>query len=316
MNTEREDIWVGGVEAGGTKFLCGVGCGPSDVAQPQNRIEFPTGNDPGRLMTEVTSWFKAQEAIHGHRLRAIGIVSFGPVDPRSGSPTYGYITSTPKPGWRNINLAGGISREFPGIPVGFDTDVNGGALGEYFWGSAQGLSDFVYITMGTGIGAGGMAGGRLLHGLLHPEMGHMRIPRLAGDAFHGICPFHGDCWEGLCSGEAIQARTGRPAQDLPPDHPVWPLQARYTALAIANIICVLSPRRIIIGGSVRKAGNFGERAFFHAVCENVRTVLHDCIDVSSLKDNSIHDYIAPPKLGDDAGLCGAIALGRLECKKG
>lgn len=307
---ERRDSWVGGIEAGGTKFVCAVGRGPSDVAQPQNRIEFPTGDNPARLMTDITAWFRERERRLQQSLQAVGIASFGPIDLDIESPMYGHITSTPKPTWRNTDLVGMVRREFGDLPIGFDTDVNGGALGEYFWGSAKGLNDFVYITMGTGIGAGGMSGGRLLHGLVHPEMGHMRIPRLPGDDFPGNCPFHGDCWEGLCAGPAMLARTGTQASDLPSDHPAWLLEAQYMALALANIVCVLSPRKVIIGGSLRKAGRLGEAAFFDLMRKQVQDSLNDYIVTPALQSDAVREYIVPPLLGDNAGICGAIALGQ------
>jgi fructokinase len=205
-------LLYGGIEAGGTKFVCAVGSGPHDV---RAEARFPTTN-PAETIGRAIDFFRRQA---GPGLAAIGIASFGPVDPSPGSPTFGYITTTPKPGWANTDLAGPVGRAL-GVPVGFDTDVNGAALGEYRWGAAQGCDTFVYLTVGTGIGGGGMAGGKLMHGLLHPEMGHMRLPHdLAADPFPGICPFHSDCLEGLASGPAIEARWSQRAETLPPDHP-------------------------------------------------------------------------------------------------
>jgi fructokinase len=175
MLNKRKNVVVGAIEAGGTKFVCAVGCGPEDVRQPRKRQEFATGDDPTRLITQVIDWFGDRQK--DEPLAAIGIASFGPVDLVRGSPAYGRITSTPKPGWANTDLVGPIRRAFGNIPVGFDTDTNGAALGEYVWGRASGLDDFVYITIGTGIGAGGMVGGQLIHGLVHPETGHLRLPR-------------------------------------------------------------------------------------------------------------------------------------------
>ena len=180
---------------------------------------------------------------------AVGIASFGPVDLDRDSPTYGFITSTPKLAWQNYDLAGAVGRGL-GVPVGFDTDVNAAALGEARWGATQGLSDFIYLTVGTGIGGGAVVRGEVVHGLLHPEMGHIRIPHdLAADPYPGDCPFHGDCLEGLASGFAMEGRWGRPAE-LPPDHPAWDLEARYLALGLVSFICTLSPRRIVMGGGV------------------------------------------------------------------
>lgn len=307
MGYHRQDVLVGAIEAGGTKFVCAVGTGPGERILA--RCTFPTSDDPARLLAEVADWLIQQEKAYG-KLQAVGIASFGPLDLAPDSPTYGHITSTPKPGWQNTDVVGSIRQALGDIPIGFDTDVNGAALGEYYWGHAAGLSDFVYITIGTGIGAGGMAGGHLLHGLVHPEMGHMFLPRLAGDTFSGACPYHGACWEGLCSGPAIKARTGLPAEDLAPDHAVWEMLTQYTAYAIVNIICVLSPQRVIIGGSVRKAGRLGEEHFFRLIREKVQAALNGYIVSPALSGDAIQHYIVPPLLGDEAGLCGAIALGQ------
>lgn len=308
MNNSQlpHDSLVGAIEAGGTKFVCAVGTGPGERLQA--RALFPSGDDPAKLLDVVSEWFADQERGLG-QLGAIGIASFGPVDLNPGSPSYGYITSTPKHGWQNTDLIGGLRKRLRDLPVGFDTDVNGAALGEHAWGAAAGLTDFIYLTIGTGIGGGGMVGGQLMHGLLHPEMGHMLLPRVPGDDFPGVCPFHGACWEGLCSGPAMNARAGAPAETLPPDHPVWQLETQYIAHALANIIYALSPQRIIIGGSVRKAGQLGEERFFQLVREKVRIALNNYLGSEALK-SEIAGYIVPPVLGDDAGVCGAIALGQ------
>lgn len=299
----------GGIEGGGTKFVCAVGRGPG--AGLLARASFETKAGPAALFESVIGWFREQERTHG-KLAAIGLASFGPVDLDESSPTYGRITTTPKPNWANVDAVGPLKRAFAGVPVGFDTDVNGAALGEHTWGAARGLDDFVYITIGTGIGAGGMARGRLLHGLVHPEMGHIRLPRFAGDTFAGVCPFHGDCWEGLCSGPALEARAGISAKDLPRDHEAWRYQARYVASAIATLVCVLSPRRVIIGGSVPKAGGDAfdaDNAFFRTVREELRASLNGYVQHAALTtDAGLREYVVPPALGDDAGVCGAFAL--------
>lgn len=296
---------IGGIEAGGTKFVCALGTGPGEGLLA--RVEVPTTNDPRQVLADVTGWFVEEQKTWG-KIAAVGVASFGPVDLNPASSTYGFITSTPKSGWRNTDLLGALRAVFPAVPLGFDTDVNGAALGEYTWGSARGLEDFVYITIGTGIGAGGMVGGKLLHGLVHPEMGHMRLAREAGDDFAGVCRYHGACWEGLCSGPAMEARWGMPAHRLPGDHPAWRLEMKYVAQAIASLVCVLSPRRVIVGGSVRKGGRLGEAAFFEGVRHSVRTSLNGYVVTPELEGN-IDAYIVPPELGDDAGVCGAIALG-------
>ncbi|HEY2762028.1 MAG TPA: ROK family protein, partial [Pirellulales bacterium] len=304
----RSEVLVGGIEAGGTKFVCGIGVDPT--AGLIVRAEFPTGDSPKQLLPELVDWFAAQQRRHV-KLAALGIASFGPVDLHKDSPTYGYITSTPKRSWAQTDLISPFQKRLANIPIAFDTDVNGAALGEFFWGGAAGLSDFIYITMGTGIGVGIMTAGRLLHGLIHCEAGHIRIPRLRGDEFPGVCPFHGDCWEGLCCGPAIQARTGIAAQNLPSDHPAWRLEAGYIAMALANLICTLSPQRILLGGSVPKAGGpnlDNENAFFHDIRQQTCQQLNGYIQSPSLGSDAIRDYIMAAKLNSDAGIWGAIAL--------
>lgn len=300
-----DDRLVGGIEAGGTKFVCALGTGPGEGLRA--RVQMPTTNDPRQVLRDVAAWFIEQQKNLGN-IASLGVASFGPVDLDRESSTYGFITSTPKPGWRNTDLLGSLRKVFPDIPIGFDTDVNGAALGEYRWGKARGVADFVYITIGTGIGAGGMVGGKLVHGLVHPEMGHMRLVQEAGDSFAGVCRYHGACWEGLCSGPAMEARAGVAAHRLQADHPAWRLEMKYVAQAIGNLVCVLSPRKIIVGGSVRKGGQLGEAAFFAGVRRDVRATLNGYV-VSPWLEEKIDAYIEAPELGDDAGVCGAIALG-------
>jgi len=286
----------GGIEAGGTKFVCAVGTGPHDL---RAREEFPT-TSPEETIGRTLQFFAAQ--IERQPLDAVGISSFGPIDVNRLSPTYGHITSTPKMGWQNVDLAGPIRREFR-LPVGFDTDVNGAGLGERHWGAAQGLETFVYITVGTGIGGGGMVEGHLMHGLLHPEMGHMRLPHdLRADPFPGACPFHGDCLEGLASGPAIEARWGCKGQDLPLNHPAWDLEANYLALGVANLVCTLSPQRIILGGGVMH-----QPGLFPLVRRKTLALLNNYIRVEKITGH-IDDYVVPAQLGDNAGVLGGIAL--------
>ena len=284
----------GGIEAGGTKFVCAVGSGPDDM---RAEAQFPT-TTPEETIGRAIGFFSAQP----EKPAAIGIASFGPVDPEPASPTYGFITTTPKPGWAQTDFAGAVRRAL-GLPVGFDTDVNGAALGEHRWGAAQGLDTFVYLTIGTGIGGGGMVGGRLMHGLVHPEMGHMRLPHdREVDPFPGICPYHGDCLEGLACGPALEARWGQPTEALPPNHPAWPLQARYLALALVNLICTLSPQCIIMGGGVMK-----QRQLLPLVRTEVQALLNGYVQAPEILDD-IERYVAPPALADRAGVLGAIAL--------
>ncbi len=298
---------VGGIEAGGTKIVCAAGSGPGDLS----RAVFPSGSDPDAALSVATEWFREEETRRG-ALYAIGIGSFGPVDLDPSSSTYGFITTTPKAGWRHTDILGTVRRAFPSIPVAFDTDVNAAALGERRWGAAAGLDDFVYITIGTGIGAGVMAGGRLVHGLVHPEMGHMRIPRIPGDAFEGVCPFHGDCWEGLCSGPAMKKRTGTPAEEISPDSSAWRFETRYVALALANVVCALSPPDHPRRERPERRPSGIER--FRMVRAEVRDVLDGYI-VSHALEEGIDGYIVPPSLGADAGVCGALALALDEVEK-
>ncbi len=288
---------VGGIEAGGTKFVCALGTGPHDV---RAQIRIPT-TTPTETIRRAIEFFLQQRAKVGSPA-AIGIASFGPIDPDPGSPTFGAITATPKPGWSNTDLAGPV-RQALGVPVGFDTDVNVAALGEWKWGAGQGLDDLVYLTIGTGIGGGGLVNGKLMHGLIHPEMGHMRIPHdRAADPYPGHCPFHGDCLEGLASGPAIGDRWGQPSETLPGDHPAWPLEAHYLALALVNVICTLSPRRIVLGGGV-----MANERLFPMVRHEVMQLLNDYVKSPAVGEE-IDRYIVPPGLGDRAGVLGAFAL--------
>jgi fructokinase len=233
---------------------------------------------------------------------AIGIGSFGPIDQKLSSATWGHITTTPKPGWAHTEVGQEIRRRLS-VPVAFDTDVDAAALGEHRWGACQGLDTFCYITVGTGIGGGGMAGGKLLHGLLHPEFGHMRIPHdRDADPFPGVCPFHGDCWEGLASGRAIEARWGRAAASLDGDQAVWELEARYLALGLVSVMCVLSPERIVLGGGVAQ-----HDGLLTLVLRDVLALMNGYLDASAIRDE-IAEYITLPGLGSRSGVLGAIAL--------
>ena len=277
----------GGVEAGGAKFVCAVGTCPKDLA----RAVIPT-TSPAETLAQAIEFFRG--ALKNERLAAIGVGSFGPVDLDPDSPTFGHITSTPKPGWADVDICGEIRRVLD-LPVAFDTDVNAAALAEYRWGAAQGLENFLYVTVGTGIGGGALVRGTPLHGRSHPEMGHMRIPHdRAADPFPGTCPFHGDCLEGLASGFAIERRWGVKAESLPVGHPGWRLEAEYLALGLTNLAAVLSPRRIVIGGGVMHNSE---------LLAQIRESLHRYLN------GYIHTpEIVAPLLGDDAGVLGAIAL--------
>lgn len=287
--------WFGGVEAGGTKVVCGIGRGPQELPA---RVEFPT-TTPAETLGRVVSFFKEKDP---GTLAGIGVASFGPVEVSPESPRYGVITSTPKPGWQETDLVGTLQRGL-GVPVVVDTDVNAAALGEYCWGQGQSLQVFVYLTVGTGIGGGGIFRGRTLHGMSHPEMGHLRVPHDWGkDPYPGCCPFHGDCLEGLASGPALHRRWGQPAEKLPGNHPAWDLEAHYLALGIVNLILTLSPQRVIVGGGVMKQPSLLPR-----IRSRVQEYLAGYLRQVSILER-IEDYLVSPALGDNAGLLGAIAL--------
>ena len=288
----------GGIEAGGTKFVCAVGTGPDDL---RAEIRFPTAA-PEEAMGKALTFFREQA--RAEPLAAIGIASFGPIDPNPSSPTFGYVTTTPKPGWAHTDFAGAVRRAL-GVPVGFDTDVNVAALGEGTWGAAQGLDTFIYLTVGTGIGGGGMVNGKLIHGAVHPEMGHIRIPHdWQADPYAGCCSYHGDCFEGLAAGPAIVARWGQRADALSPEHPGLALEAHYLALGLVSYICTLSPQRIILGGGVME-----QIHLLPLIRREVQTLLNGYLQIPETQEH-IDDYIVRPGLGNRSGVLGAIALAR------
>ncbi|HEU5322647.1 MAG TPA: ROK family protein [Methylomirabilota bacterium] len=284
------------MEAGGTKIVCAVGTGPGDV---RAEARLPTG-PPAETLARAVAFFA--EHARRERLAALGIATFGPVDLDPRSPTFGFLTTTPKPGWAHTDLAGPF-RAALGVPVAVDTDVNGAALGEHRWGAGRGLDTFVYVTVGTGIGGGAVVNGRLLHGLVHPEMGHVRLPHdRQADPFPGACPYHGDCLEGLASGRALGERWGVPPEALPSEHPAWALEARYLALGLVAIVSILSPQRIVMGGSV-----LAQPALLPRVRALLLELLAGYVRAPSLLDG-IDRYLVPPVLGDRAGVLGALAL--------
>lgn len=285
---------LGAIEAGGTKFVCGIGREDGSIIE---RVSFPTAR-PEETMKQVFEYFE------GKSVEAIGIGSFGPIDPVPGSPTYGYITTTPKPHWGRFDLVGAV-RNVIDVPVGFDTDVNGAALGEYKWGAARGLDSCLYITVGTGIGAGAVVGGRIIHGLSHPEMGHILVRRHPEDRYEGFCPYHSDCLEGLAAGPALGGRWGVPAAELGPDHPAWEMEAHYLAHALMNYVLILSPQKIVMGGGVMKQAHL-----FPLIRSKLQELLHGYVQHAALTDDIDH-YVVPPELGDNAGLAGAIGLAQL-----
>lgn len=287
----------GGIEGGGTKFVCAIGTGPDNI-RAEARIHTTA---PEETISQVVDFFKHQEDSLG-KLSAIGFACFGPLDPNPASPTYGCILPTPKPGWAGANVVG-MLREVFDVPIAFDTDVNGAALGEWRWGKAQGLQNFIYLTIGTGIGGGAFAEGKLLHGLIHPEMGHIAVKHdIDKDSFEGACPFHGDCFEGLASGLAIEKRWGRRSNTLPPGHIAWELEAEYIAQALASYSFVLSPQRIIIGGGVGSVPHLLPK-----VRKKTRELINGYIHSPVILEN-IESYIVSPGLGNRSGILGAIAL--------
>jgi fructokinase len=288
---------LGAIEAGGTKFICALG---TETGELRAHARFPT-TTPAETIERAVAFFRAQtHALEG--VAAVGVASFGPLDLDPGSPSYGFITSTPKPGWAHTDLVGPIGERL-NLPVRLDTDVNAAALAEWRWGCGQGLDSLVYLTVGTGIGGGALVNGRPIHGLLHPEMGHFRLPHdLAADPFPGGCPYHRDCLEGLASGPAIEKRWGIPAERLPPDHPAWALEAHYLALGVMAILCTLSPRRVILGGGVMQQAHL-----FPRIRAEVVSLLNGYLQSPAILDR-IDETIVPPALGAQAGILGALAL--------
>jgi fructokinase len=286
----------GGVEAGGTKWVCGIGTGPDDLRE---LATFPT-TTPAETLALVGDFFRQNGGVS-----AVGVGSFGPIDLIGGR-----ITTTPKPGWLNTEVVSELRRALH-VPIAFDTDVNAAALGELRWGAAAGLETFCYITVGTGIGGGVVVNRKPLHGLIHPEVGHMRIPHdRTHDPYPGICPFHGDCFEGLASGSAIRERWGKPGEELRDTEAVWQLEAEYLALGVVNVICTVSPQRVILGGGVMNQGTL-----LPLIRTRVRELIAGYVSVPELSDG-VREYIVKPTLGDRAGVLGAIELARLATDNG
>jgi fructokinase len=291
--------YFGGVEGGGTKFVCMVASGPDEILE---EVRFST-TTPRETIDRTIAFF--EPFIRQEKIAAIGLASFGPVDLHPDSPTFGSITTTPKPGWANVDMIGKIRNTF-GVPVAFEMDVNAAAFGEYTWVPENRQCDpLVYFTIGTGIGAGIIVNGKVVHGLVHPEAGHMRLPHnWQADPYTGYCPYHGDCFEGLASGPAMSARWGQHAETLPPDHRAWELEAHYIAHAMANIICTLSPKRIIIGGGVMQ-----QLHLMPLVRQKVLELLNNYIQSPAILEH-IDETIVLPALGSRSGVLGAIAMAR------
>jgi fructokinase len=278
---------LGAIEAGGTKFVCAVG---NDTGQIIERIQIPT-TIPAETMPQVIEFFKK------YPLTSIGVGSFGPIDVIKESPTYGFITSTPKPGWNQYPFVQALKDAFS-VPVGFNTDVNAAALGEATFGAAKGLDSCLYITVGTGIGAGAIVQGELLQGLSHPEMGHILVRRHPDDPYKGKCPYHHDCLEGLAAGPAIENRWGAKGNQLVDQVEVWELEGYYLAQALMQYILILSPKKIILGGGVMK-----QKQVFTFINRYLEEYINGYAALPELTD-----YIVSPSLGDNAGITGALML--------
>ncbi len=290
---------LGGVELGGTKCVCIIGTGPQDIRAQSTIPTVDCRTTLERINATLDEW----QAPHG-RFEALGLASFGPLDLRPGSPRFGRITSAVKPGWNGIDVFATVGAQ-RGIPVAINTDVNGAALAEGLWGAAQNFHDFAYITVGTGIGVGSIVGGNPVFGCNHTELGHIRIPRFPGDTWPGICPFHGDCIEGLASGPAIRARAGMPADQVPPDSPVWEPVIHALAQLVHTMLLTTAPRRILMGGGVIER----RPELLARIRESFVRSLNGYLDLQDLT-GGIDGYITAPGLGALAGPLGALALAR------
>ena len=290
---------VGALEAGGTKMVCAIVEAEGQQWNILEKVSIPT-TTPEETLPRLADFFRNKG------IQALGIACFGPVDLHRDSPTYGYITTTPKPGWTWCDVAGFFGREL-GVPIGFDTDVNGSLLGEATFGCARGLENSIYITIGTGIGAGIMSNGRLLHGMLHPEAGHLTLKRGVGDeVFACVCPYHDSCFEGLAAGPSIEKRYGKPGAELTERTEVWELEAYYIAQALLAYIMILSPEKIILGGGVMH-----QESLFPLIRKEVRRQLGGYLNTKELEH--MDEYIVPASLGDDQGILGACCLAMEVC---
>lgn len=292
----RDTPLLAGIEAGGTKVIAVIGTGPDHTVA---EVRIPT-TTPSETLGAVTDFLRAQIDA-GNVPAAGGVASFGPVELRRTSDRFGFITTTPKAGWSGTDMLGPI-RDVIGGPVAFDTDVNGAAVGEGRWGAARGVETYVYLTVGTGIGGGAVIAGRVAHGLVHAEMGHVNVPRHPRDDFAGQCPFHGDCLEGMASGPALEARWGVAAPQLTGvelDAAVE-IEAWYLAHGLRSIVYVAAPERVVIGGGV---------STMRGLLPRVRQGLVDALGgYPGLPEHGSVDFVVPAELGAMAGPAGALAL--------
>ena len=282
---------IGALEAGGTKMVVAIGNEKGEIFE---RVSIPT-KTPEITMPELIYYFQ------NNKIDTLGIGCFGPIDLNKSSNTYGYITSTPKLAWRNYNIVGAFQKSLK-VPVGFDTDVNASAIGEATWGSASDVSNSIYITIGTGVGVGVIIDGKPLHGMLHPEAGHILLARHPEDSFKGCCPYHDNCMEGLASGPAIEARYGKKAYELTDHQGVWEMEGFYIAQAVVNYILTLSTQRIILGGGVMH-----QEQLMPIIHREVIRLLNGYINTTELRN--IEKYIVFPKLNDNQGIMGCMKLG-------
>lgn len=287
---------IGALEAGGTKMVCAIGNEKGEILERQS---FPT-ETPEITLPKLVAYFEERN------IEVLGIGCFGPIDLHEDSATYGYITTTPKLAWQNCNIVGAFQKLQ--VPIGFDTDVNGSVLGEHTWGSAKGLKSCIYITIGTGIGVGIISDGQLLHGMLHPEGGHILLTKHPKDAYQGKCPFHKNCFEGLCAGPAVEERWGKSGVELAENKEVWELEAYYIAQALVDYVMMLSPQKIILGGGIMH-----QEQLFPLIRKNFKELLNGYIDTKELND--LDSYIVPPALNDNQGIMGAIQLALLALDK-
>lgn len=289
---------LGGIEAGGTKFVCAVGKEDGTIVE---RIQFDTLS-PEETIPQIIEFFNK------HEIKSLGIGSFGPVDIDPNSPTFGNVTSTPKPGWKDYPFLKTLQAAID-VPMEFNTDVNAAALGEVMHGAAQDVDSCLYITVGTGVGAGAVFNGQLLQGLSHPEMGHTIVRRHETDNYEGFCPYHSDCLEGLAAGPAIERRWGKKGFELQDQTEVWELESYYLAQALVQFILILSPKRIVMGGGVMK-----QKQMFPFIQKKVQELLNGYVAVPEILDH-IDEYIVPPALGDNAGITGALMLAKRALEK-
>ncbi|SEK76700.1 fructokinase [Carnobacterium iners] len=280
-------MMYGAIEAGGTKFVCAIS---DERGELKEKISIPT-TTPEETLEHVFNYFDSFE------LSAIGIGSFGPIDVNPTSPTYGYVTTTPKTAWKNFDFLGAIKKRYA-IPIGWTTDVNAAALGEVKKGAAMGLSSCVYLTVGTGIGGGAVVNGELLSGYGHPEMGHIMVRLHPDETFKGTCPYHGNCLEGIAAGPAIEQRYGKTGHELTSDSAVWEMEAYYIAQALMNYTLIVSPERIVLGGGVMK-----QAQLFPLIRQEFEKLMGDYVELPPLEE-----YIVPPALGDNAGITGCLLL--------